>query len=55
MSFTDDEKKLLRLLVQKEIKSVDEEGKTIIIEDNPLFLALEQKYGEFLENLLKKI
>ncbi|MFC1741150.1 hypothetical protein ACFL3V_01295 [Nanoarchaeota archaeon] len=55
MSFTEDEKKLLKLLVQKELESVDSEGKTVLIEDNPGFLALEERYTGFLENLLKKL
>jgi hypothetical protein len=55
MSFTEDEKKLLKLLVKKELESVDAEGKTVLIEDNPSFLATEERYEEFLERLLKKL
>lgn len=55
MSFTEDEKTLLRNLVKKEMEVFQTEGKTIVVDDNPGFEALEEKYEEFLENLLKKI
>lgn len=55
MNFTEDEKKLLKMLVKKEKEEFDKEGKTIIVDDNPGFEALEEKYDEFLENLLNKL
>jgi len=55
MGFTSDEAKLLKLLVQKELESLNDEGKTMLVEDNPVFMALEDKYEEFLEKLLKKL
>jgi hypothetical protein len=55
MSLTEEEKKLLRTLVQHEINAFRKEGKAIVVEDNPGFLALEETYDEFLERLLKKI
>lgn len=56
MSFTENEKKLLKTLVQNELKALKEEGKTVfIVEDHPDFLAGEEKYEDFLENLLKKL
>jgi hypothetical protein len=55
MSFTEDERKLLKMLVKKEMADLKEEGKTVITDDNPGFLALEEKYEEFLERLLKKL
>ena len=55
MSFTEDDKKLLKILVKKELDEFRAEGKTVFIEDNPGFLALEERYEEFLEKLLKKL
>jgi hypothetical protein len=55
MTFTPDEKKLLKTLVQKELDSFNEEGKTLFVDDNPGFMALEEKYEIFLERLLKKL
>ncbi len=55
MQITNDEKKLLKILVKQEIKSFETEGKTIIVEDFPDFLAIEEKYDTFLEKLLKKL
>ena len=56
MSFDEKEKKLLKLLVEKEIESLQAEGETVFIsEDHPNFLAGEEKYEEFLERLLKKL
>lgn len=56
MSFTDNEKKLLKTLVQSELRTLKEEGNTVfIVEDYPDFLAGEEKYEDFLENLLKKL
>lgn len=56
MSFTDNERKLLKTLVQNELKNLKEQGNTVfIVEDHPDFLAGEEKYEDFLESLLKKL
>lgn len=55
MELSADEKKLLKLLVQKERELFKAEGKTVVVNDNAGFLALEEKYEEFLERLLKKL
>lgn len=56
MSFTEKEKKFLKVLVKKELDALKEEGETVlIVEDHPDFLAGEEKYEDFLENLLKKL
>ncbi|NQU78816.1 hypothetical protein HQ545_03525 [Candidatus Woesearchaeota archaeon] len=55
MVFTEDEKKILKLLVRKEIDEFTKEGKTLIVDDNPSFLAVEEKYEQFLERLLNKL
>lgn len=56
MSFTEKERKLLKALVQNELDSLKTEGNTVlIVEDHPDFLAGEDKYEDFLENLLKKL
>ncbi|MFH1668559.1 MAG: hypothetical protein ABIA62_01385 [Candidatus Woesearchaeota archaeon] len=55
MIFTPDERKLFTLLVQKELDTFKEEENTFVTQDNPGFLALEDKYEEFLEKLLKKL
>ena len=56
MTFTKEEKEILKQLVKNEIKELDEEGKPVfIMEDHPNFLAMEEKYETFLENLLKKL
>ena len=53
MSFTDDETKLLKHLVEQELKKFEEEEEQIrpLV---PQFLAIEEKYNEFLQKLLKK-
>jgi hypothetical protein len=55
MSFTADERKLLKMLVRQELDSFRKEGATVFIEDNPNFMALEETYEIFLEKLLKKL
>jgi len=56
MTFTDNEKKLLKTLVQSELDNLKAEGETVfIVEDYPDFLAGEEKYEEFLERLLNKL
>ena len=56
MSFTSDEKMLLKMLVKKELESLKDEGKVALLqEDYPDFIAGEEKYEMFLERLLKKL
>ncbi len=55
MSFTPDEKKLLKSLVQKELETFKQEETTFVTQDNPGFLALEERYEEFLEKLLTRL
>lgn len=54
MKFTDNEKEFLKQVVKKELDNFEDEGETII-EAEPAFIALEEKYDEFLKNLLKKL
>ncbi len=54
--FTKEEKEVLKSLIKNELKQLDAEGKTVfIMEDHPDFMAMEEKYETFLENLLKKL
>ena len=53
--FTEREKEYLKLIVQRELKTFEEEKATIIDIENPAFLAAEERYDEFLKNLLKKL
>lgn len=56
MVFDDKERKLLKLLVEKELETLKAEGESVFIsEDYPDFLAGEERYEEFLERLLKKL
>jgi len=54
MNFEKEEKKLLILLVEKELESIDEKAESILTE-GPILLAAEQKYEDFLKNLRKKL
>ena len=54
--FTKEEKKVLRFLVDKELKDVlEKEAELDILRPGVAFLALEEKYEILLENLLKKL
>ena len=56
MTFTHEEKEFLKLLIKNELKIVEEQGKSVLItEAKPGFLAMEEKYEDFLERLLKKL
>ncbi len=56
MTFTKEEKQVLKALVKNEIKELKEQEKPVfIMEDHPDFMAMEEKYEDFLENLLKKL
>ncbi len=52
--FTEDETKLLKLLVKKEIKEFELEQKKII-DDSPSEIVVEEKYDEFLKKLMEKL
>jgi hypothetical protein len=68
MTLTKEEKTLMKVLVEKELKAVEKEGKNILVVNSPFFssiarvhskdipfLTSEKLYLEFLENLLKKL
>lgn len=52
--FTEDEKKLLKMLVKKELDDFESEEK-IIHPEMPQLLAIEESYDEFLKKLLEKL
>lgn len=52
--FSEDEKKLLKLLIKKEISEFELEGKKII-DDSPSELRVEEEYDSFLKKLLEKL
>jgi len=54
MNITQDERKLLKELVKKELEVFEKEEKTII-EISPGFLSAEVKYDLFLKDLLNKL
>lgn len=54
--FTNEEKKVLKFLVDKELKDVlEKEAELDKLRPGVAFLALEEKYEILLENLLKKL
>lgn len=54
--FTKEEKKVLKFLVDKELKDVlEKEAELDKLRPGVAFLALEEKYEILLENLLKKL
>jgi len=56
MELTKDEKKVLKFLVDKELKEVLEEEKELdILRPGISFLALEEKYEILLDKLKKKL
>jgi len=55
MNLTTNEKEYLKKIVEKELKEFEAEGKTIVVDEFPEFIALEVKYDEFLRNLLNKL
>jgi hypothetical protein len=55
MSFTADEKKFLKALVQKEQAHYEKENRTLLIDVPLTFLKGGHDYKHFLEQLLKKL
>lgn len=56
MTFTPQEKQFFKAIVENELKDLNNQGKPVFItEAKPGFLAMEEKYEDFLENLLKKL
>ena len=53
MSFTKDEKKVLKYILDEHIKEV--EKNEALVNSPPILLAAELKYDEFLKNLRKKL
>jgi hypothetical protein len=54
MNLTKDEKDFLAYLTREELKKFEKDEESVIFEP-PSFLALEERYEEFLERLLKKL
>ena len=54
ITFSKQERKLLKLLVKKELYEFEKDDESILREP-PKLLAAEAKYGEFLKELLKKL
>jgi hypothetical protein len=52
MTFTEDEKKLVKYLVKKELQQFKKEEVT---DTNPPFLAVEKEYEILLKKLLEKL
>ena len=55
MMFTKQEKEFLRELVKAQLKMLKEENKTIIENPAPQFVAAEEKYEDFMEEIIKKL
>ena len=56
MTFSKEEKEILKALVENELRIIKEQGKpAFIMEDKPGYIAMEGKYEDFLESLLKKL
>jgi hypothetical protein len=54
MKFTEKELVFLKAVVTKTLEHVKAEEKTIIEHPTPAFLAAEERYEDFLKNLLRK-
>ena len=54
MTFSKQERELLKLLVKKELDEFEKEDESILREP-PMLLAAEAKYDLFLKDLLKKL
>ena len=67
MELTKEERTILKVLIEKELKDIKKQGKEIFISNSPFlnkvtlddkdlpFLTSELKYQQFIENLLKKL
>ena len=54
MELTNQEKEIIKLLIEKELKDVEKKEEEIKTEP-PVMLAAEEKYEIVLENILKKL
>lgn len=52
---TEKEKEYLKQLVKRELKNFEDEKSTLVNEWDPTFLAAEERFDQFLKNLLKKL
>ena len=52
---TEDEKKYLKKLVEKDLEKFKDEGETIITNVSPGFLKGEKEYEDFLKELIEKL
>lgn len=55
MTFTAQEKKYLKLVVEKELKHYKKDKSTMLLDLPIIFLKSEHDYQHFLEKLLKKL
>ena len=55
MELTEEEKNFLRFIVKQHLEDFKAEEKTLITEDNPVFVKSEAETEEFLKNLLEKL
>ena len=53
MELSKDEKKLIKFLIKQELKKFEEQEEEALRPSAP-FLAVEEKYDEFLKKVLKK-
>ena len=53
MNFTEDEKKVLRYILDEHIKDV--EKNETLVDSPPVLLAAELRYDDFLKNLMEKL
>lgn len=55
MQLSEEEKKVVKSLIEKELKKFEKEEEQTIRDSTPKFFAAEIKYDEFLKKLLKKL
>jgi hypothetical protein len=55
MTLTAQEKKYLRLILEKELKHFKKDKSTMLLDLPVIFLKGEHDYKHFLENLIKKL
>ena len=51
----ENDKKVIKHLVQKELDELQSETKAVTVDDTPAFLGAEEKYEELLKKLLSKL